>query len=86
MLSDKEIVIANFAFHNIRQNCFEEDSPMTAHAGEKLIKDLCNSLFKRGATIEEIQVIMKNNGFDMVMNVKDVDELTMKRLKKTGEM
>jgi len=86
LLSDKEIVIANFAFNDIRKNCFEEDSPMTAYAGEKLIKDLCNSLFKRGATVEEIEIIMKNNGFDMIINVKDVDELTMKRLKKTEEM
>lgn len=82
MLSEKETRVANFAFRDIRKVCFEEDSPMTTYAGERLIKDLCNSLFKRGGTIEEIEDIMKNNGFDMKIRVHDVDELTMKRLKK----
>lgn len=74
--------VIHYALNDIRRTCFEEDSPMTVATGEKLVKDICNSMFSRDATIEEVELILKNNGFHMEFKVTKVDDLTMQRAKK----
>ncbi|HDR7263702.1 hypothetical protein [Bacillus sp. CH_203] len=82
MLDEGMVKVANFAVRDIRKIWFEELDPVHIEVGESLLRDLSNSMFSRGATIEQVIQILENNGFDMEYRVFDVDDDTMKRLKK----
>ncbi|WP_410988589.1 hypothetical protein [Bacillus cereus] len=82
MLSEKDMSVADYAIKDIRRVCFEESSIGDVETGEELIRNVCNGMLSRGATIDEVDEILINNGFHMEFKVTKVDDLTMQRAKK----
>jgi len=85
MMNDMEVMSASILLAQLKQDWFTKGDT-ERDIGQMALKGFCNMLLENGMTFGQLQAILEENGYEFTYNEIEVDELTMKRIKKKKGM
>lgn len=81
MMNDIGVMSASILLSQLKKDWFTKGET-ERDIGEMALEGFCNMLLDKGMTFAQLDKILKDNGFDFTYNETEVDEVTMRRIKK----
>jgi hypothetical protein len=81
MMNEIGVMSASILLAQLKKDWFTKGET-EKDIGEMALEGFCNMLMENGMTFAQLQVILEQNGFEFTYNETEVDEVTMKRIKK----
>jgi hypothetical protein len=81
MMNEIGLMSASILLSQLKKDWFTKGET-ERDIGEMALEGFCNMLLDKGMTFAQLDKILKENGFEFTYNETEVDEVTMKRIKK----